>query len=69
MSHPLTLPPLMFTSIPGVERRCSTQVVRPSLAAKCNGVKLSWSGYNSSVNMVHTMYTCTCSTWLCKQET
>ena len=25
--HELTLPPLMFTSIPGVERRCSTQVV------------------------------------------
>ena len=37
IDHQLTLP-LMFTSIPGVERRCSIQVVWPSLTARCNGV-------------------------------
>ena len=38
-------------------------VLRP-MAARCNGVQPSWSGYSSSVNMVGTMYTCTwSSTW------
>ena len=56
IDHQLTLP-LMFTSIPGVEIRRSTQVVRPPHTARCNGARPYWSGYNSSVNMVGTMYT------------
>ena len=37
IDHQLTLS-LMFTSIPVVDRRRSTQVVCPLLAARCNGV-------------------------------
>ena len=37
IDHQLTLS-LMFASIPGMERRHSTQVVRPPIAARCNGV-------------------------------
>ena len=57
---------LMFTSIPGVGRRCFTQVVLPpSVTARCNGVRPSWSGYNSSINMLgmKCRCTCACSTW------
>ena len=54
---------IIFTSIPGVERRCFTQFVWPPFVARCNAVLTSWSGYNSSVKMVGTIYTCTCSIW------
>ena len=53
IDHQLTQP-LMFTSIPGVERRRFAQVVSSVLAAR-NGVSPFWSGHNSSVNIYMAM--------------